>query len=72
MTKQSKNFLIFIILLIGYVFNIYYLVNDPKIRNYQIINKVGIVIIPLGSVMGYVYIIDNIKYFHKCIISKEK
>ena len=48
-----------ILLMIGYVFNMYFLVLDEEIRPYQWVNKVGIVIVPLGSVMGYVYYIDK-------------
>lgn len=45
--------------MLGYIFNMYFLVLDEEIRPYQWVNKVGIVIIPLGSVMGYVYYIDK-------------
>jgi len=48
-----------VILMLGYIFNMYFLVLDEEIRPYQWVNKVGIVIIPLGSVMGYVYYIDK-------------
>lgn len=37
----------------------YYLTVDENIRKHQWINKVGIVIVQLGSVMGFVYIIDR-------------
>ena len=47
------------LLLIGYIFNMYFLTVDKDIRDYQWINKVGIVIVPLGSVMGYVYFLDK-------------
>jgi len=60
-----KTFIIGLIF-IGYVFNIYFLTVDPKIRDYQWVNKVGIVIIPLGSVMGLVYALDNIKCVSYC------
>ncbi len=43
----------------GYTLNMYYLTVDENIRKHQWINKVGIVIVPLGSVMGFVYIIDR-------------
>lgn len=52
--------LIFLILILGgYIFNMYFLTVDKDTRPYQWVNKVGIVIIPLGSVMGYVYYIDK-------------
>ena len=51
---------IFLVLLaIGYVFNMYFLTVDKDIRPYQWVNKVGIVVVPLGSVMGYVYYMDK-------------
>ena len=43
----------------GYTLNMYYLTVDENIRKHHWINKVGIVIVPLGSVMGFVYIIDQ-------------
>lgn len=51
--------LIVSIFLFGYVFNMYYLTVDDNIRRYQWINKIGIIFIPLGGVMGYVYIVDK-------------
>lgn len=51
--------IIVIFLMVGYVLNMYFLTVDPKTRDYQWVNKVGIVIVPLGSVMGYVYVLDK-------------
>ena len=53
------KYLATILIIVGYIFNMYFLTVDEQTRNYQWVNKVGIVIIPLGSVMGYVYIIDK-------------
>ncbi len=47
------------LVIIGYIINIYFLTTIPEHRNYQWINKVGVVIIPVGSVMGWVYFIDK-------------
>lgn len=47
------------LLFIGYIFNMYFLTVDKNIRDYQWVNKVGIVLVPLGSVMGYIYILDK-------------
>ena len=68
-----KTFIIGLIF-IGYVFNIYFLTVDPKIRDYQWVNKVGIVAVPLGAVMGLVYALDNINCVSQCknVKTKEK
>jgi len=44
---------------VGYISNMYFLTVDDSVRKYQWINKTGVIIIPLGSVMGYVYIADK-------------
>ncbi len=52
--------MLFLILLIGgYVINMYFLTVDKETRDYQVVNKIGVVLIPLGAVMGYVYIFDK-------------
>jgi len=53
------KYLVLVILAIGYIFNMYFLTVDPKIRDYQWVNKVGIVVVPLGVAMGYVYALDT-------------
>jgi cytochrome c oxidase assembly factor CtaG len=60
--KYLYKIIIISFLIIGYVFNIYFLTVDPKIRDYQWVNKVGVLIIPLGSVMGLVYALDKSQY----------
>lgn len=57
--RALVKFLFFFIFWLGYVFNFYYLVADPVIKDYGFFNKVGIVVVPLGSIMGYVYFIDK-------------
>ena len=37
----------------------YFLTTDLEVRNYQWVNKVGVVLFPLGAVMGHVYILDK-------------
>ncbi len=51
--------IIALLLLSGYILNMYFLTVDPKIRDYQWINKVGIIVAPLGSIMGWVYELDT-------------
>jgi len=69
--KNINKTIIVLAILIGYISNMYFLTVDPNTRKYQWVNKVGIIIIPLGAVMGWVYIIDNNKCITKCI-KKEK
>jgi len=57
-------------IIVGYVMNMYFLTVDPTTRKYQWLNKVGVIVIPLGSIMGLVYTIDN-KCILKCV-KKEK
>ena len=57
--KHLTNGLVLIFLLVGYVFNMYFLTTDKNTRDYQWVNKVGIIAAPLGSVMGYVYMMDK-------------
>lgn len=59
--KYFLKLIVLGVILAGYVFNMYFLTVDPKMRHYQWVNKVGIVIVPLGSLMGYVYILDKSK-----------
>ena len=59
-------------IIVGYVMNMYFLTVDPTTRKYQWLNKVGIVIIPLGSVMGLVYTVDVNKCILKCIKKEKK
>jgi len=51
--------LITLAILIGYIFNMYFLTVDLEVREHQWVNKVGVVLFPLGSIMGYVYILDK-------------
>lgn len=59
--KYIARLIIAMFLLIGYIFNMDYLTTDNEIRDYQWINKVGVVLVPIGSIMGYVYAIDTYK-----------
>ncbi len=65
--KSLINGIIASVLIIGYIGNMYFLTADPETRPYQWINKVGIVVIPLGSIMGLVYIADK-----ECTINARK
>jgi len=67
--KHVYKIVVYLFLTLGYVFNMYYLTVDNDIRRYQWLNKVGVVIVPLGSVMGGVYALDE---YNKCIKSKRK
>ena len=64
--------ILLVLAIVGYIFNMYYLTSDKNIREYQWINKIGIVIIPVGSVMGFVYIIDNNRYILNMIGQETK
>jgi len=57
--------LIVLLLVIGYILNIYYLTIDEKVREFNIFHKIGIVIIPIGGVMGLVYYLDEYNVLRK-------
>lgn len=60
--KYCTRMIFLFVLGVGYTFNLYFLTADPEVRQYQWINKVGVVIPHLGAVMGYVYVIDKTLY----------
>lgn len=57
--KNLAIAILFITIFVGYTINILFLTTDKNYRDYQAINKVGVVVIPLGSIMGYVYLMDK-------------
>ena len=64
MRSLTKGILVLAILA-GYILNMYFLTADPKMRDYQWVNKVGIIVVPLGAVMGGVYGLDRFNLLPK-------
>ena len=53
-----KQFVV-LLLVVGYILNIYYLTIDEKVREFNIFHKIGVIILPIGGVMGLVYYLDE-------------